>query len=251
MPDLAPIHYLDRMSMLGLIPNFWCSLEYWRRAGIRFTEAAEGSFLASDSDGELFLPILHVRGPLPGVEVFAGFPDMDGAVVVDRQYIYTPGLPDMKGTTWKPLRSTMRRVDRLLGSLRLCPLRPGEEVKRSAQLLFDWSLTQGDQVYDPELMTDFVLNGDNRLALWDDRNVLWGIMVWDSNYKYTNFRYCVVSQEVDGLSDVARLLFREWCGIHHPNRLINDGGDLDRSGLRRYKMKFHPHEVHIIRGKAT
>lgn len=250
MEPSIPSRYLQAMESERILPNFWCSLEYWRRAGVSFAVSFNGTITVTDAEGHLFLPLLCQSGFCTEPLAFAAFPDFPGEVV-DRQYIYSPGLPEMSGTDWKPIRSTMRRVDRKLGSLSLSLLRPKEDVKRTASLLYAWARSQGEPLYDPELMADFVLNGDHRLALRDDNGVLWGVLVWDANYKYTNFRYCIVSGEVEGLSDVARLLFREWCGEHHPNRLINDGGDLDRPGLRRYKMKFQPSEVHIIRGKAS
>lgn len=250
MSASAPQLYLDRMESLKIVPNFWCSLEYWKRAGIRFSVVGD-TYLSSDSDGGLFLPILTPKGPLSAPTWFAGFPGDVGGEILDHQYIYSPGMPDMRGTTWKPVRANVHRVERALGPLRLEPLKSGQDLKKAGDLLLEWALDQEGSVYDPGVMADYILNGDNRLALRDEKNVLWGVLAWDSNYQYTNFRYCVVAGSVDGLSDVARLLFREWCGTHYPHRLINDGGDLDRPGLRRYKLKFHPTEVHIIRGKAT
>lgn len=243
-------HYLGRMERLGITPNFWCSQEYFWRAGIKFSVVGD-SYLASAPDGSLFLPILGKQGPLDGVEVFAAFPCMQIGQELDRQYIYTPGKVNLSGNAWKPVRANVHRVQRKLGNLALWPMSPSEDVKRAALMLQAWSQKQGDQVYDPELMVDYLIDGDNRLALRDEHHNLHGILAWDYNYKYTNFRYCVVAQGVDGLSDVARLMFREWCGIHHPDRLINDGGDLDRPGLRRYKEKLQPIEIHTIKGKAT
>ena len=69
--------------------------------------------------------------------------------------------------------------------------------------------------------------------------VVLGLVGWDRNYEYTNFRYVLSRPGEAFLDEYARLLFYTDSEIHR-GLLVNDGGTLDNPNLERFKDKLNP-----------
>ena len=66
------------------------------------------------------------------------------------------------------------------------------------------------------------------------------INAWDVNWKYINYRVCMVRENEPFLDEFARWLFYTDPDIIKVNKLINDGGTLGCKGLERFKDKMNP-----------
>jgi hypothetical protein len=243
--------YLDRLEALRIEPNFFCSEEYFRRSG--WTPWEDDIYIGvKDEDGYCALPPLPKVGTDPDYIVphFAGFPG--GPIrsplrFLDYEFIYEgfPGYDDINhldrillGGKWKSIRKNIHGVYRELGQnfFMGCNI-PESDAE---DLLIKWAEGR-DDIFSPDTMTAYVLSGDNRAGIFrGPGRELFAILVWDSNYQYINFRYCVV-RDIPGLSDFARIVFRAGT-----EKQINDGGALGNPGLERYKRKFNPVKINSI-----
>ena len=195
-----------------------------------------------DSDGQAMLPWLDSDGNVHDSNPFwASLAGMTGAVRLDCNYIYDP-VPreSLTGGIWRALRKSMARVERELHSPLI--LRPivAADYPRIEQLALDWA---GDsEIYDPEVMMGYLLNGPHWGVCTCFSTRLLGVVAWDTNFKFVNFRYCVVDGTGPvGLDEYTRWLFWDWVKKTFPTGAqINDGGGLDREGLHHYKQKLNP-----------
>lgn len=103
-----------------------------------------------------------------------------------------------------------------------------------------------DQViHDDEVMIDYLFHGDNRKILVDKNGFILGINIFDSNYKYINFRFSF-SRNIKFLSEYLRYVFYTDPAILNQNKLVNDGGSLDNKNLAFFKEKLNPLEKRKI-----
>lgn len=242
-------------------PNFWCSEEYFEKAGWGVVEHGPwkgGSdaawYSVMDDTGKNMLPAVEKTGMgLWYRNCWAGFSTMDparaktGVDFLDYEFIYRPSdFMDLSGGAWHTTRKNMRWAEKDAGEG--FQLWPAVSEAAIEELVTAWSEDSGEvEYYDPEIMLKYLFHGQNRLFVVGRSGRLYGILAWDSNWRYINFRYCVVRPGIRGLSDTARVMFYRFSYARcFPGLLVNDGGSLDRPGLHRYKTRLNPFQVNQI-----
>lgn len=268
------LDYLETLQKFNITPNFFCSKEYWNRAG--WTEqvlmdsgrsylgTTETLLTVVDADNNRMLPtICESTGEIvQSVPYWIGFPGKKCLLAdsfqdyqfQDYQFIYDsllfctfPRLNPLQGHKWKTVRKNIHRVQREHGHIMLKGPNsiPNLEYEQNVQaLLLQWSKPKSNKIFDPDVMINFLLHGENRILLYIESEFV-GVLVWDENWKYINFRYCLV-KPYPGLSDYARVLFRNI--MSQQKKLINDGGSLDNKDLFQYKKRLNPVEIQEIWG---
>lgn len=255
--------YLSALEELGAIPNFWCSEEYFEKAGITVIESEEWVF-ALDGDSYL-LPPLPLVSPFeelpPQAKIWNGYPDqpelrwIDAKFHVSEQfdlnYVYEPGkVVSLSGGDKKVFRKNVRKFPQRLGKeLRYLPWDAAGEVLGVARLLEQvrelsttWlsSKRSADgEAYERDIIIRYVVRGDNRLVLLDEDGEVWGIDIWDENYQHINFRYSI-SRNEPFLNEYQRLQFYLKMNSEKPNKNVNDGGNLGDDGLAAFKERLGP-----------
>ncbi len=236
------MEYLYLLEKFGIAPNFWCSEEYFKRAGWELKEPEPGVFQMF-LDGDPMLPPIHQdKGLLEG-DCFADFEGYTGfgePVFLDYEYIYDPKeFLAMEGKKWAVFRKNVRKFPQRVNEVLI--YRPVENFCASSNPLNEWLEEKGEEdIHDADTMVDFVLNGENRKVLVGaDSGIIYGINVWDSNYKFINYRYCFHAGG-NFLSEFLRLTFYLDPDVSSTGKLINDGGSLDKDWLRAFKLKMNP-----------
>ena len=259
------MNYLNWLEKLKISPNFWCSAEYIHRA--RLSEILQSwnrwlSIEATETDRAVMFPIIDVlNGCLTNDkrEIWADFEGWEGEGLkpefLDYEYIYNPKeFLTLTGGKWATFRKNSRKFpSRFKGSLRydwvqIYSHHFSNSEESLTGLLLRWLAGQGEntEIYDDEVMLDYLKNGWNRKILWDEDGSIHGINIWDENYKYINFRYCFCRKE-EFLSEYMRLLFYTDPYIQERNKLVNDGGTLDNPDLKFFKDKLNPLKVREVR----
>jgi len=241
-------------------PNFWCSEEYFINANFQERELNGALGVFEFDEGLLVFPPLDIDGRLQWPK---GFPDRvwsdfagfswAGAEseFLDFEFLYDPQrFLNMIGGSWMVFRKNSRKFPARLGqALTYRRLTEGEMEGALTELLIGWLEEKGEEaeIHDGDLMLDFALHGENRKALFDDAGQLWGVNVWDENYQYVNYRYCLCAKE-PFLGEYMRLIFYTDEEILTKGKLINDGGALDSEPLRVFKEKLNPIRVREVCG---
>lgn len=240
--------YLDIIREHGITPNFFMSEEYFRIAG--FHERFRSDyFIVYDPDGQIMFPPITPAGKIPmNGKWEIGFPcnEINGELF-DCQFIYDT-IPDMSDSTlcggrWKTTRKNIHKVERELGTIIADKTYPFSD-QQLQDILLNWTPSAETQIYNPDVIIAHVYKSNNRIALLA-KGELVGILIFDTNWKYINFRYCFVKPGIDGLSDYARIFFRMY--MKDSPLQINDGGSLGRESLYRYKKRLNPVEIQYIR----
>lgn len=228
-------------------PNFWCSEEYWEKAGWK-ERMYEDALYVIDEKGDRMLPTFEDMGTgkyecLHFVHPYwAGFseflekvPDISIAgehqKFLDYEIIYDPkNFLRLEGKKWKLFRKNLKRFEKEVkessGIQTIC-----DEVKID-KFVDDWTMENaGKTFYDPEIILKYLLQGKNRFFIMGNKSKkLYSICAWDENWKYVNFRYCMC-RSMPGLSDYSRFLFYYTMALRHPYKLVNDGGTLGSESL--------------------
>lgn len=222
----------------------------WIEKSVNEGHASSEHHWVEDSEGEIMLPTIFKNGTVVPT-YWAGFSNIQPdfhykrkAELLDYEFIYEPiDIKDMIGKQWKTTRKNIHKIQREHGELKMDGVNSitaemiSDLVDEWAQA--EWMDKEKDTIQDADVMTDYLLKGQNRRTLWIGNEFV-GMWVWDENWKYINFRYCIL-KPYPGLSDYARILFR--CKA---NKLINDGGSLDRDELYKYKERLNPVEINKI-----
>lgn len=255
--------YLERMMFLEIVPNFWCSEEYFRRAGL-VTHTANDIITVWDDDVLMFPPL----GPLGPVAPdfpspisknpryvwsdFAGlsYPGEPQKDFLDYEFIFHPkSFLSMEGGDWQVFRKNSRKFPKRTGSdlqFSYVPLEKLSVKDNLNELMMEWLTSIGaeTEVEDSEVMIAYLQNGENRKVLVDQNGKIYGINIWDENYCYVNFRYCICGRE-NYISEYMRLMFYLDMATT-TDKLVNDGGSLGRADLQRFKEKMNPHSVREV-----
>lgn len=243
--------YLELLQRRDISPNFWCSEEYWEKAGWEELEGLS-SCRVIDSEGiEMLPPVSDYNFFDINASYWTGFPNQQPpkGTFLDHEFIYEP-IPDMEDLPGGEWRTTRKNMNKVLREYDNCPIFiPTDEDETDpgeiADVFEEWtSANDIKTIEDPDVMIKFVTEGRNRLSLYL-MGRLSGILVFDMNWKYINFRYCVV-RPLPGLSDYARIWFRHMVYHRYPGKLINDGGSLGRDSLYQYKKRLCPLEINKI-----
>lgn len=248
------IQYLELLKKYKIPPNFACSKEYFERS--KMEEFVEGEYVywaennwivappINASTGEL---LTHFKGW--NYQIWSSFQNWEPSSeyekkFIDFEYIYDPRhFLNMIGGSWQVFRKNVRKFPGRYGKAPLRYLKvEGKDFENDIKDVFvEWlkSREENQEIYDDVTMTDFILNGDNRKILVDKDNRVLGINVFDSNYKFINFRFSI-TRNIKFLSEYIRYVFYTDPTILAQNKLVNDGGSLGNKNLEFFKDKLNP-----------
>lgn len=243
MKDSTFCDYINRARNLGIIPNFWLTKEYLKIQDTR-TVTTDKAIWIEEGEWAVFPP-LPLHGPLgdisPGLPAglkiwsdFANYSIGEHKMFLDWEYLYNPqDFQEMKGSQWAVFRKNTRKWPRgRAWGYSLTPP-PDDEI---SQLLIKWLDSKGDElIEDYESMEWFAFKGFRRGFIYE-KDKLVGINVWDANYPYVMYRYCITDPDEPFLNEFARLLF--YRGIMA--KMVIDGGTLGNPNLERFKDKLNP-----------
>lgn len=251
--------YLYLLEKFQVRPNFWCSLEYFNKADLSIVQLYGEGFGVMDSftdsllnesiTGLLFPPIDEKKGLFRASSIWAdfeGFKSFPGVEksFLDYEYIYDPkAFLDMSGKKWLTFRKNSRKFSRKF------PWEyrdfKSEDSGWLNNIMGDWlDGCEDEEIHDARVMLRYLHEGENRKVLIAG-GIPVGINIWDENYRFINFRYCIC-KDIPFLSEFMRWLFYTDEKILSKNKLVNDGGVLDRPGLKTFKDKMNPAEVREV-----
>lgn len=237
--------YLKVLESNDVLPNFWMSEEYIVKSNLLWVvEAHLKGFKQTGFDGWFFPPLDDSnRIILGGVDVYAGLLVNHGilnAQFLDYQFFYrTKDFFTMSGKRWKVFRRNVQKYLREQGE-HLYYRKIGEDCQESViDILLKWSNNR--QIYDSEVFVKYILEGENRWGLFDGDELL-GLNVFDENYKFVNYRYCIDSGKFF-LNKLMRYYFYTSSVVVNKDKLINDGGSLGSEGLYQFKQRLNPFKI--------
>ena len=252
--------YLFHLQKTEYSPNFYCSDEYFEKANMSIEVETDIQYIKRriyllDNENVRLLPTIEIIGNF--YDYFArigkdyifqsGFSNYEEGEFWDYEFIYDPkNFLDLSGGKWKKVRKNINWVKKKINEdIQFSPYIENDKLNHFLDL---WFHKNRDVVfYDPEVMVNYVYHGNNRLFLiGNESGRLYGICIWDENYKYINFRFCLVDPNIKGLSDFCRVKFYIFMA-HETNKLVNDGGSLGNQGLYEYKKYLNPIEINEIR----
>jgi hypothetical protein len=233
--------YLKTLRENNYTPNFWCSEEYFCYAGWK-TENYAGRVSVKDDEGNLMLPIISngkiiIEGFWWSGLMFKSFEKYD---FLDYNFIYNPShFLNLEGSKWKIFRKNIKKFPRNKNGLRYDYI---DDAGTVADILVDWlsARKEDETIHDDEVILKY-LNHPEKKILFDD-NEIYGINIWDENFKFVNYRFCFV-KDFPFLSEYMRYLFYTDEDILNKNKLVNDGGSLDNEGLFNFKVRLNPIEA--------
>ena len=237
------MEYLAAIQKAKHLPNFWMSLEYIELKGLKYS--IDGGLRGFKDNGEWYFPPLNALGELETSVPFYSSVVEDGKSqkthfkVLDYQYIYDPkSFNNLQGKQWKAFRRNIRKYPaRSGGALVYRPLTDSLEDSEAAEtLLLKWA--DGRELFDNELLIQFVLMGKNRWGLFND-GVCVGMNVFDENYAFINYRYCI-DDGTPFLNELMRYNFYQMPYIQNRKKLVNDGGHCDSDSLMYFKLRLNP-----------
>ncbi len=251
--------YLETAEIQGRIPNFWMSREYIERALHCSKLRNILGFSAKGDFKEWFLPPLkNGRDFFYTANIFADF--LWNYVLVfpprnhkflDHQFIYDPkNFLSLAGSKLAVFRKNIRKYPTRHSTDSLLYQKIEGDVWNDeiSSLLLKWA---GDkEFYDNEVLIRFCLEGENRWGLFSNGNLI-GLNVWDENYLFVNYRYCIDTRE-PFLNELLRWYFYTSEVIQNKNKLVNDGGCLGSNKLKAFKMKLNPvriYNVYSVKGE--
>ena len=235
-------YFLTMAQQKGKSPNFWMSEEYIDLAGLEWSEGYGFQGFRDEERVWIFPYFLTHHQIFSGTHSLTSFQDepKGGLSFWDYEFIYDPkDFLSLNGKKWKTFRKNIKKHWPKDYKYRRLKDQDQDDV---AELFLKWS--EGKTLYDPETFTNFVLWGKNRWGLFLD-GVLRGVNVFDTNWKYINYRICFDDGELY-LNEYLRYKFYTSQWTLEQNKLVNDGGCLGSEGLERFKRKLNPIEVKMI-----
>ena len=252
--------YLELMEKFQITPNFWCSGEYFQKADLETIVYDSGNVgveeVLEEGNRYAIFPRMHPkRGLLQEPPYWSDFPETSNKagklVFLDYEFLYNPNnFLNMSGGQWQVFRKNCRKFPnrRPPGSLHYVNVKAMDDPKRVKEALYNWlsAITEETVVQDHEVLFRYVYEGENRKVLMDtDLKIIYGLNIWDENYKFINYRYCFCGRE-NFLSEYMRWLFYTDSEILNKNKLVNDGGTLDSPALFDFKNKLNPVSVRRV-----
>ncbi|MCK9281517.1 MAG: hypothetical protein M0P71_12905 [Melioribacteraceae bacterium] len=234
--------YLQLLEKNKIVPNFWCSEEYFEKAGWEEIEDDLGIIRIQDSEGINMLPSLPI---LPVIPYWASLPfkERSQEKFLDHNFIYDPkAFLNLSGGKWTVFRKNIKKfpVNKNLFYEELFGAQGGLEA------LSCWlNNRKADEViHDDDVILKYVTDGKNKRFLFDNDNI-YGVNIWDENYMFINYRYCFC-QNIPFLSEYMRYRFYTDPEILNSGKKVNDGGSLDNPDLYKFKMRLNPEMVYNI-----
>lgn len=255
--------YIDALQYIGEEPTFYCSDEYFEKAGWEDRNEHNIYRVTDPSDGMYMLPPLFVtydqdKGFVSPIVVYDIWCDLEGykadnakRFFLDYEYIYDPShFFPMEGGKWATFRKNVAKFPKRLDvPFYYIPVVGNEFDKQIKMVFWKWlgNRSEEEVIQDDRVMLKYLLNGEHREVLVDRNNKLYGVNIWDENWKYINFRYCFCLPGMF-LSEFMRYLFYERIYKRAINKgkkpkLVNDGGVLGNESLKAFKDKLNPKEV--------
>jgi hypothetical protein len=240
-------HYLNLMKKMGIDPNFYVSEPYLRLSNVDcFIE--HGVTWVEVGDWKLFPPLIYDMNTVIVVPEFdkiwtdfaSNFTFSSVFLTFfDWEYIFNPNsFKDLSGKKWEVFRKNIRKWPRNNPNW----IYTGHINKEEClKLLGYWLDEKSETAQDAELMIKFIENdeGIEKMCLYKDGKLV-AINIWDENYKYVNYRYCIVDHTEPFLDEFVRYLFYTDLVILKTGKLVNDGGTVGNIGLERFKDKLNP-----------
>ena len=258
--------YLKRIRKSNYNPNFYCSKEFWKNMGWKAVRKGNVIYIVDKVHNSISLPALDPKGhvdfsypffySLIGME----WDLIDGGVkekrssFLDYNYIYDgEKTAKAEGSLYKTFRKNRKKW----------PTRnPGFTVIRGPFLDYRKRDTIRALVIKwLEKKEGLIHCADNLLFLLERTNmnnsfliensygkaVSWN--VWDYNFAFVNYRWCIVDPDEPFLDEFSRFVFHSM--PRSKNRLINDGGELwdekgKPNGLAVFKRRLNPVEIRPI-----
>lgn len=207
-----------------------------------------------ECDDVLLTPPVHYNtGIYPpcegyGLPVWSDFKGFDPIKwkkeFLDYEFLYNPAsFLNLTGKKWATFRKNIRKWVNKHPNCEYKDLStiPSNEV---LDVLSQWLTTKQEEIYDDGVMLLYLTEGDNRRALFENGELL-AINVWDENPIFVNYRYCVCKPE-PYLSEYARYRFFTDPYILSKNKLVNDGGVLDKESLLFFKKRLNPVSIRKV-----
>lgn len=252
--------WMKVMKKRQIDPNFWCSSEY-----LKFQGAESKSHLGwiwIESEGQMWFPPIHVfhgidiNHPWLGYEQiwsdFHEFRSLTGkSEFLDYEFIYDPNMfRELKGSQWKKFRKNIRKWpsrQSYIYSYQQIGKCDKSLEKSINEMIIDWLDSRGEDkfIHDAEALLHYMRNTDHRAALICSERGVMGINAWDESWKYLNYRFMICRPE-PFLDEYMRYLFYTSDVVISSDKMINDGGVLDREGLKRFKESLNPIRIRKV-----
>jgi hypothetical protein len=237
--------YLKMLKENNWEPNFWCSEDYFRFAGCSIQkERLLVSWL--DAEGFQMFPMIGDRIVSTIGNWWASFehPAFDRNDFLDYNFIYNPNnFLNLIGRRWNVFRKNIKKFPTGKNGLQYRKFKDSEIAKK-AFLYWLESRDASEEIQDDSTILNF-MNSENKKILFDG-NEVYGINIWDENFRYVNFRYCFC-RNIPFLSEYLRYLF--FLDMTKKNKYVNDGGSLGSEGLFKFKMRLNPVKCNRIKTK--
>lgn len=243
--------YLNRAKEVGIIPNFFVSEPYLKLSDVQCFIETNWIWI-EDEEWLLFPPLCLTKNehrcPFIGrlKNVWSDFESLSfdhlaTRKFLDWEYIFNPiHFNDLSGGKWETYRKNIRKWPKSHAKWFY-----SSYFKRKELCIFlsDWLETKGDKTEDGNLLLDYIINDNllvHRRFIYDELDELVAVNAWDENWKYINYRYCIVKKDNLYLDEFARYLFYTDPIIQAKGKLVNDGGCLGYEGLEHFKNKLNP-----------
>lgn len=248
------------MMYRNILPNFWFSLEYFKKANLEI-KYEQGWVWLEDDSRVVFPPIyLWNEGIYNVNEVpiehgyWSSFHDykiitFPNKKFLDYEYIFNPlYFKNMAGGKWKTFRKNCRKWPRNnTRNLYAKLIKNSLFQYKVNNLLEKWLINKKNEIIEDDMtIFNYFQNGENRKVLFNSYNNIVGINIWDENWKYINYRYSVTDPSEPFVSEYLRWLFYTDPEIVNKNKLVNDGGTLGNENLKKFKNKMNPVQINKI-----
>lgn len=239
--------YLRLMEEYKLLPNFITSREYLLSSNIinAIDSVTDYEYLRLVDRGtkcNLIPPISMTKPTLfHGSKCLLdseGFKwGVTGHYFWDYEYVYCPSdVIDLNGSHKSTFRKNVSRF-----ASKNCNSFVSISGKKASNFFIYWlqRVKNEMEIFEPEVINHYLLSSVNNMGLFIlDRLV--GVVSWDENYKFINFRYCFSLRDVPYTDEFLRYSFYEFINSYRKGKLVNDGGSLGSEGLERLKRKLCP-----------
>lgn len=254
------IQYFQRIQKSNYQPNFFCSLSFWEAMDWKAVRVSGGISIFDNKHGDFVLPCLdrkghYVPGPfyysLIGMDKQGNYSNgscffPEESNFVDFNYIYDPDRTEKaSGSSFRVFRKNKEKWPKRNLSFEVVKGPFSSKDKNGIKdLILKWLSSDEDKkIYCVDSLLHFIRadSSSSLIIKKEGKIVSWN--VWDENYKYINYRWCVVDPDENFLSEFSRYLVHSH--LNSPfNRinpkLINDGGCLDSPGLMFFKDRMNP-----------
>lgn len=257
--------YLKLLESFKITPNFWCSAEYFKKAGLQERYDKNWIYIWDPENEITVLPPLNKNfgsGPIRNESEWAHrfwadfpnyFPGNDYVPgFLDFNYIYDPkNFLKMDGSKWAVFRKNTKkfpkRYEKKLQYVTSSFLIEDYYENSITSLFLSWIESRRNNVQEAEVLFEYANSGSQRGLLLDEDGEVLGVNAWDENWEMINFRLCMTKPEQPFLNEYMRLLFYTSAAIQKKGKLVNDGGVLDNSSLKEFKDKLCPLKVNEIK----